>query len=145
MLLKGAICRPEIFHVRIGRERQHTAWKSLWIQSQCEREHSLCFFPSGVMEPSAFFSCLLIVSFYSSSVLPSILTLFFPLPFHFPPENLSIFYISLAYRQEHWNTVRLARNLRFRYLEIWPDVNKNAKLLLSNDLWDCVYVHIFSV
>lgn len=83
------------------------------------------------------FQCLL-------SILTLFLLLFFfPLSFYFYLENLSLFYIPLAYEQERWNLLRLARSIRSGYLEMCPDVDRNAKLFLRDDLWDlcsrCTY------
>lgn len=48
--------------------REKDSMKKPFIQSQCEREHSICIFPLGLMEASVFFTFLLLVLFRPSNV-----------------------------------------------------------------------------
>lgn len=141
MLLKGALCQPGMFYVRIGRGRHRTVWKSLWIYLSVKGVRSV-HFPFRSRGALRLFYLLFDCFIWLFQYLPSILTLFFCflfyLSFYFYPKNLSIFYLSLAYEQEQGNLLRLARSLRFRDLEICSDVDKNAKPFPGDDLWDCV-------
>ena len=89
MLLKGTICHPEILYVRIGKERQHSVWRSHGIQFQCGRESM--HFSLKIQGALIFFFLLypLLVLFHS--LILTLCNFFFPFSFFFLENLLSYF------------------------------------------------------